>query len=81
MENATSTTNLKPLRRGCWFVTNKDYEAYDTYATVGQLEKSVAKGDMISEAEILALQNNQAIGMDAVAKPSRRWLHSRKVKK
>ena len=81
MENATNPQVLTPLRRECWFVTNKDYAAYDTYATVGQLERSVAKGDMLTETEILALQNNNPVGMDAVAKPSRRWRVGRKSSK
>lgn len=81
MENATSPTLLRPMRRSCWFVANSDYQAYDTYATVGKLERAVATGDMMSEAEILALQCNQPANMDGVAKPSKRWQKSRTSKK
>ena len=81
LENATNTQLLRPLTRGCWFVRNRDYEAYDTLACVGNLKKSMKEGDMMSEEEILKLQQNtQQANMEGVAKPSRRWLHSRKQK-
>lgn len=77
MENATSPNLLTPLSRRCWFVTNKDYNAYNTLACVGNLQKSFKAGDMLTEDEILALRrNDQTVGMDGVAKPSRRWRKS-----
>ena len=82
MENATNPQLLTPLSRRCWFVTNKDYQAYDTLACVGNLQKSFKEGDMMSEDEILALRrNDQMVGMDGVTKPSRRWRKSRQGKK
>lgn len=74
MENATNPQLLTPLSRRCWFVENKDYEAYNTLACVGNLQKSFKEGDMLTEDEILALRrNDQSVGMEGVAKPSRRW--------
>lgn len=74
MENATNTQLVTPLGRYCWFVRNRDYEAYNTLACVGNLKKSMKEGDMMSEEEILKLQQNtQQTNMDAVSKPSRRW--------
>ena len=82
MENATNPQLLTPLSRRCWFVTNKDYQAYNTLACVGNLQKSFKAGDMMSEDEILALRrNDQAVGMDGVAKPSRQWRKHHKAKK
>lgn len=82
MENATNPELLTPLARRCWFVTNKDYQAYNTLACVGNLQKSFKAGDMMTEEEILALRrNDQTVGMDGVAKPSRRWRKSRQGKK
>lgn len=78
MENATNTMLLTPFRRGCWFVKDTDYAAYDTLACVGNLKKSIDEGDMMSEEEILALQQNQPTNMDGIAKPSRRWLQRQK---
>ena len=80
MENCTNPTALTPMQRLCWFVRDEDYNAYDTYACVGQLERSVREGDMLTPEEILALQNTQAQGMDAVAKPSKRWRKARTKK-
>ena len=37
LENTTDPTTVKPIARRGWFVTNKDYNAYDTLACVGNL--------------------------------------------
>ncbi|MEA4934759.1 MAG: hypothetical protein VB071_14420 [Lawsonibacter sp.] len=75
LENATNTQLVTPLGRFCWFVKNRDYEAYNTLACVGNLKKSMKAGDMMSEEEILKLQQNtQQPNMDGVSKPSRRWI-------
>ncbi|MCI9403730.1 MAG: hypothetical protein HFF04_08675 [Oscillospiraceae bacterium] len=78
MENASNTMLLTPIGRSCWFVRNSDYAAYDTLACVGNLKKSMAEGDMMSEDEILALQCNQPTNMEGIAKPSRKWLKAQK---
>lgn len=79
LENATNTQLITPMSRGCWFVRNRDYEAYNTLACVGNLKKSMKEGDMMSEEEILRLQQNtQDANMDGVVKPSRRWQRMRK---
>lgn len=79
MENATNTTLLTPIARKCWFVTDDDYAAYDTFACVGNLKKSMARGDMMTEEEILALQigGNQA-NMDGIVNPARKWKRRQK---
>ena len=82
LENATNSSLIKPMSRGCWFVTNADYDAYNTLACVGNLKKSMQAGDMMTESEILALQQNtQESNMEAVNKPSRRWLRRQRAKK
>ena len=79
LENATNSQLMAPISRSCWFVRNKDYEAYNTLACVGNLKKSMKAGDMMTEAEILQLQQNtQQANMDAVAKPSKRWQRNRR---
>lgn len=79
LENATNTQLITPISRSCWFVKDSDYAAYDTLACVGNLKRSMQAGDMMTEAEILALQQNtQQANMDGVAKPSRRWLKNKK---
>ena len=75
LENATNTQLITPYARKCWFVRNSDYNAYDTLACVGNLKKSMQAGDMMSEDEILKLQQNTSqANMEAVNKPSRRWM-------
>jgi hypothetical protein len=78
MENATNPTLLRPLRRACWFVRNRDYNAYDTYACVGNLTKAMKEGDMMTEEEILALKCNTPVNMEGIEKPNRRWLRTQK---
>lgn len=78
LENATDPTLVKPQRRFGWFVEDKDYAAYDTLACVGNLVKSCKKGDMLSEDEILALQQNNGVNMEAVTRPSKKFIKSMK---
>lgn len=78
MENATNSALVAPIARRCWFVTNADYEAYDTLACVGQLKKSVSSGDMMKPEEILALQCNQGANMEVVSRPSRGFLRKQR---
>lgn len=74
LENATSPKLLSPLSKRCWFVRNRDYNAYDTLACVGNLKHAMKAGDMLSEEEILKLQQNtQDPNMEGVLKPSKRW--------
>ncbi|MCD8017397.1 MAG: hypothetical protein LUE97_06335 [Oscillospiraceae bacterium] len=82
LENATNTQLIKPLSRKCWFVRDRDYNAYNTLACVCNLKKSMKEGDMMTEAEILALQqNSQQSNMEVVTNPSRRWKKVHKPKK
>ena len=78
LENASNVNLVRPLRRKCWFVKDRDYDAYDTLACVGNLKKDMEAGNMLSEAEILALQMNQPVNMDAVSTPSKKWLRAQK---
>ena len=79
LENATNTQLVTPQGKGCWFVRDKDYNAYNTLACVGNLKKAMKEGDMMSEEEILKLQQNtQQTNMEGVMKPSRRWLRLRR---
>lgn len=78
MENATNTLLLTPMAKRCWFVHDKDYEAYNTLACVGNLKRSMKEGDMMTEEEILSLQQNQQANMEGISKPSKRWLRSKK---
>lgn len=81
MENAVNPLLLTPRFRDGWFIRDKDYNAYDTLACVGNLKKSFEEGDMMSEEEILALQCNQGVNMEAVAKPHRSYVRGRKKMK
>lgn len=81
MEYATNPLLLRPLYKGCWFVCDEDYNAYDTMALVDNLTKSWEDGDMMSEEEILALQQNMPTDMDAVLKPSRKYVKAQRKRR
>ena len=75
LEFAANPAFVQPIRSPrCFAVRDSDYAAYDTLACVGNLKKSVDAKNMMSAEEILALQCNQGVDMDAVARPSRQWL-------
>lgn len=78
MENATTASVLKPYRRSCWFVRDKDYNAYDTYACVAQLVRASKEGKLYTDSEILELTRPGTPNMDAVYKPSKKWLRRNK---
>ena len=80
LENATSTKLVQPYFRSCWFVRDRDYNNYDTLACVGNLIHAMKDGEMMSEEEILKLQQNPASSnMDGVSRPSRRWFRNRRA--
>ena len=74
LENAPNPRLLTPYARTCWFIRDRDFEEYDTLAVVEDLDHRVRNKEMIPAEEILARQHNQGVNMDAVAKPSRRWV-------
>lgn len=81
IENAQTPALVAPLKKTCWFVHDSAFRNYDTYASVQSLRKSCEAGDMLSEAEIVALQANQDADIERVTRPSRRWLRKRNTKK
>lgn len=77
MEYAVNPTIIKPYRRTGFLIRDKDYNAYDTLATVDKLKKSVDKGDMMTEEEILTLRGQINPDVDMIT-PNRRFLKRRK---
>ena len=73
LENATNEGMIQPLKRGCWFIRDKDYLAYDTHAVVETLKKSIETGDMLSDQEILALMGDTDSDVAAVQNFSRKY--------
>lgn len=74
MECASNPQNIKECRLArVWFVRDKDYNAYDTLACVDNLKKDMREGAMMSEEEILALQQNAPADMDRASTQSRKF--------
>lgn len=80
IEYATNPMLVKPLYTTGFFIKNKDYDAYDTLATVENLERATNKGDMLTEEEILTLRGNFYKDNDQIVKPSRKLKRLRKTK-
>lgn len=72
LENVTNPELVRPLSRRCWFVRNKDYNAYNTLAVVDTLTKRYNAQDMMTEAEILASRVPAAPTPDAVTRKTRK---------
>lgn len=71
LEYASDPSLVRPLRRTGFFVKDRDYNAYDTLATVDRLKKSVDENDMMSPAEILAMRGQLNPDNDAIT--NRSW--------
>lgn len=73
LENATNPDMIKPIRRGCWFIQDKDYLAYDTHARIASLQKAYRDGDMASPEEVLALLGDTGSDVAAVQNFSKKY--------
>lgn len=78
MENATNSLLISPIYRGGFLITDSDYNSYDTLATVKNLKKKFDENDILSDGEILQLQNNISPNLEAVTKPSYKFIRNRK---
>lgn len=78
MEYASNPMLVKPLVRKGFFITDKDFDTYDTLATVERLDKDTQNGAMMTEAEILAMRGLLNPDNDQISSPSRRLKRMRK---
>lgn len=58
IENTSDITKIKPLRRKCFFIYDKDYNSYDTVATVNNFKDNVKNGNILTDEEIMQYQSN-----------------------
>ena len=72
LENVTNPELVRPLSRRCWFVRNRDYNAYNTLAVVDTLKKRYDEKDMMTEAEILTARAPAGPTPDAVTHRTRK---------
>lgn len=78
MEYASNPTMVKPIHKTGFFISNKDYAAYDTLATVDKLKHAVDNNEMMSEQEILAMRGMMNPDDDLINRPSRKLAKRRK---
>ena len=78
LESAADPGLVMPVRSYGWFIRDRDFNAYDTYACVGNLRKSCLDGDMMSEEEILSLVDNKGVQLDGVSRPSKSVIRAQK---
>lgn len=73
LENAQNPEMLRPIKKGLWFVLDKDYNVYDTLAVVDNLKKKFEDGDILTESEILVNQSPAGpLGLDVATNPSKK---------
>lgn len=78
LEYAVDPSLVRPKKTIGIFIRNKHFRAYDTLAVVGKLNKDVNEGNMLSEAEIIALRDSATPDNDLVSRPSRKLSRRRK---
>lgn len=78
MEYASNPELVKPILRRGFFITDKDYNSYDTLATVERLDKDTKNGAMMSAEEILALRGAINPDNEQITKASRKLKRIRK---
>ena len=77
MERVVDPMLLEPRVTLGWFIRDRHYNEYNTYAIVGNLKKSIDEGDMLTEEEILTLRGQINPYMDAVT-TSKKYIKKRK---
>ena len=78
MEYASNPELVKPILRRGFFIADKDYNSYDTLATVERLDKDTKNGDMMTAEEILALRGEINPDNEQITKASRKLKRMRK---
>lgn len=78
LENAGSYLLIRPTGYSGFFVRDKNYNAYDTFAKVEKLTKKFEEKDLLSSEEILQNLGNTSVNADAVINPSNRFRKSRR---
>ena len=56
VENTADLTKIKPKHKMCYFIKDKDYNAYDTRAVVENFKDNVKNGKILTDKEILEYQ-------------------------
>lgn len=80
LELASDASLIKPLFVTGYFVTDNDYNSYDTLATVDKLRKDIQSGQVRSMEEIMALRQGMNPDNDSIVNPSRKLKRLRKGK-
>lgn len=81
MENTADKTKVRPIRKYAWFISDQDFECYDTLSVVENFRKDAENGNLLNEIEIMQLRNGSDAEPEAVAHKSfryRRRLNSNK---
>lgn len=81
MENCTNPDLVVPYYRTGFLITDKDYNSYDTLATVAGLQKKVDENDMMTEKEILEMRGSMNPDMDMISKPSKKFIRMSKKRR
>ncbi len=77
LETAQNPATVEPFRKRVWLISDRNFNLYNTFELVDDLQKSCESGDMLSEEQILQLQCNSSANPDAVLKNSKAYRRNR----
>lgn len=72
MEYTSNPALVKPIVRTGFFISDNDYAAYDTSATVGRLKKAVDANEMLTEDEIIKYRGDLNPDNNNITQPSKK---------
>lgn len=78
VECAQEPNSVAPLYRKGYFIKDKMFDAYDTFASVKALEKSCKDGDMLTEEQILNLRVGDSLQVAASKRQAKKTKKRRK---
>lgn len=73
VENTSDLTKIKPKRKHCYFITDSDYNAYDTVAVVENFKDNVRNGNILTDSEIMQFMNSQNDSTTSLLNLKRRY--------
>lgn len=83
LDNANNPTLIKPFWHSGFFIEDDLFNQYDTHEIIENLIKAQDENDLLSDEEILALQCNTPVDIDAVqhlsGKARKRYQHHKKT--
>lgn len=73
LENTSDKTKIKPIKKFAWFITDEDFECYDTLSVVESFRSDAESGNLLDDIDIMQLRNGITGDSEAVVHKSNRY--------